>query len=523
MKSPMSGVVAVTGVAVLLAGGSVAPARAGDRSPAQVPVSDCWPTDNGDPVLTGLALSSTQLDLRHGRQQLMVRVTVEDTGGPGPLTGIHDVAIGWARNPRYIGNQMPVRHTSGNVWTGTLTLHPGEVRTGPAAVSAVFLTDWAGNHRDYRHDELAAMGFALGFDITAPAVDSQRPQLRELTITPAVVDVRRRSETVTLSAHLTDVGTGVRWAEAWFGGASEFEGPLRLVRGTRHDGVWRVTMRIPRWQYSSRYRLELDYADRRNGFQWPGKLGPGRWPDGFRLIGEVETDAPVLTQTHVTPSSLDLRASGGRVTVSVVATDATSGLHEVNARLISPHNATYSTTVLLHRVAGTAWRGRWTGTIPMPRCTSPGGRWTLWLNSYDRSGNAGNAVHGVAVDVTALDHIRPTVEVEGPAFTTAPVTFTFSEDVTNVDPANMQIQKLVQDQVTGAVAGTWLCRDVRHAEVDCATGLLRTASFTPSDPWVLDSDYNADLAPNGTVGVRDKAGNPVDGSSTPYFRPPEAA
>jgi hypothetical protein len=58
--------------------------------------------------------------------------------------------------------------------------------------------------------------------------------------------------------------------------------------------------------------------------------------------------------------------------------------------------------------------------------------------------------------------------------------------------------------------GAWACRDDGGLVVDCATGAVRTAVFTPTAPRAADESYLVDLAADGTSGVRDLAGNPID-------------
>jgi hypothetical protein len=78
------------------------------------------------------------------------------------------------------------------------------------------------------------------------------------------VDVRREPATVTVQARITDAGAGVTAASIWIqrGVISEFEVPMRLVSGTRRDGLWRGTWRVGTCQVEAgRRTVRVDARD----------------------------------------------------------------------------------------------------------------------------------------------------------------------------------------------------------------------------------------------------------------------
>ena len=154
--------------AVLPAVPTAVPVSAGTRA-AAVAVSDCWPTDNGDPVLTGLTTGPALLDVTDGRpKDLTFRATAEDTGGLGAPTGVRRMRVGYGRDSSQVLRVARLHRDSTGAWVGSLPFYPGAGPTGQRTVTWVQVEDWVGNTREYRHAELAAMGLGQDFRYVAP-------------------------------------------------------------------------------------------------------------------------------------------------------------------------------------------------------------------------------------------------------------------------------------------------------------------------------------------------------------------
>lgn len=66
------------------------------------------------------------------------------------------------------------------------------------------------------------------------------------------------------------------------------------------------------------------------------------------------------------------------------------------------------------------------------------------------------------------------------------------------------------------MAGTWACKTVGGVTTSCATGQVRTASFTPTSSFTASTNHYIELNPEHQLGVTDLAGNPFD-RYTMYF------
>jgi hypothetical protein len=515
MTTRRQAIAAIIVMGALLAAPTVAPeAAARDVSPA-VPVSDCWPTDNGDPVLTALSISPTVVDVTTGRADVTFRATADDSGGPGALTGVRRIRVAYGRSAAESLRLATLHRDDAGGWVGSLPFYPGSGPAGARTVTDVRVEDWAGNERSYPRAELVAMGFAVDFELVAPVADRAKPRLRSLQVSRATIDLRTRGRTVTFLARLTDDVSGVTGAEIYLQGTTEHLAAMHRVRGTRLDGWWRGRITFGAWEPRGRRSITVDVTDGRNRSISldPGALEKRGLPSQLRVLARSDRDAPTVTAS-VSPAAVDVRTTGASVHVVVRGSDRTSGISEVRAGFYGPEYVGGSPQVVLRRVSGTAQRGRWEGDINLSRCTSPAGTWQLYVYAIDRAVNSAPEVSGVTVQVQALDHIRPTAEVAGASTPDDPLTLRFSEDVTNLGGTETQVRGGPEGEPEGVVPGSWVCRTFSGTAVDCATGAVRLATFTPTQPWPLGSYFHADLAPSGTVGVRDLAGNPVDNSQT---------
>jgi hypothetical protein len=115
-----------------------------------------------------------------------------------------------------------------------------------------------------------------------------------------------------------------------------------------------------------------------------------------------------------------------------------------------------------------------------------------------------------SIEVLAGDHVVGGASAE--KLSTGVVVVTFSEDVVGISTDSVDLYRgarftrVVHSDRT-PVPGSWTCLDAAAATVDCLTGPVRTATFTPS----TDARFNTvELNPEHELAVRDLAGNPYD-------------
>ena len=173
-------------------------------------------------------------------------------------------------------------------------------------------------------------------------------------------------------------------------------------------------------------------------------------------------------------------SADGFVTVTVHATDATSGVKSMFAALDAPMVRQRARS--LHLVSGNRNDGRWTGVVRIPRCQAIDGVYRLSIGITDRAGHnpayeTDDLSHlGLPSQVTveADDHQPPQVTFTGA--TPTEYSFTFDEDVTGISDASAAI--LDANGEGSPVEGTWSCHDATAQVAACDTGQVRSATFT---------------------------------------------
>lgn len=517
--------VVMVGAAALVAASQSAVAA----TDAGVPAPTCFPgTDNGDPVLTSLDFSPRAVDSRNGAQTMTFTATAEDTGGPGAPTG---VARGWIR-VSYDDSDTenwtliaPLEPDGSGALKASLTILPS-FQSGTRWVS-LRLEDAVGNSTIYRTADLDQMGLPTTFTATTTP-ESIKPSVRSVRLSSASIDTRRHARTLTLRIRATD-DSGIASVRAWLWGSplrSSTAHP-RLVSGTTTDGTWLGRIRVPRWQGNSTAKLAIELTDvvGRFRFMGPKSLKAIGQPGTVRILSRKDPAPPKLTLTSLTPRSLDLRTGARTVAVTVRVTDLGSGVRDVNLSLYGPEsgNGGGSIDATLTRVSGTRHDGIWKGTATLPLCESAPGKWHVIVSASDAA-NGDFLSKPDALTVANFDVLRPTVSVvRDPVRTAGPLKVAFSEDVVGVNDENMlvhvgySLREFAGDD-PAPIAGSWACQNAAGAAVDCTSGPVRTAVFTPTSAMLPGTNHTLVLNREHHLGITDLAGNPFQPGGTLGFQ-----
>ena len=99
-----------------------------------------------------------------------------------------------------------------------------------------------------------------------------------------------------------------------------------------------------------------------------------------------------------------------------------------------------------------------------------------------------------------------TASISPPAMTTDPMVVTFSDDVLGVTKQNVVIR--IQGS-SANIAGSLVCRNAVGTTVSCGTGIVRTATLTPTAPLNAAQTYTGMVNPPGVAPVRDFAAHTV--------------
>lgn len=534
------GVVVLVGTALLtvpLAGEITAPAtepghRAAPTADRVSPASRCFPsTDNGDPVLTGLETSRQRAVARGGRRTVTFTVTAEDTGGPGPASGVTGGTVYVGLHPHVDAASQRVSRTRlrpdghGRL-VATWTVGPWHHRRTATRYLLVEIHDAGGNEGSYTHRDLARMGLP-GTLTTRHRRDVQAPVVWAVGLSATTVDTRLQAASVTVSVSAIDDG-GVAEVRARLaaprGRTLARSGPLTPVTGTPTNGQWQGQLRVGSWQGTQTANLHVTIRDHVHNLRsyGPTKLAALGQPGQVGIVSSADLRRPRLSAPSVTPAKVDVSAGAQTVTLRFRVTDRGAGVRRVGVAFRGPNGGLSASRsdVRIARVSGSRRDGTWQATLTLPPCAEPG-PWRATMHASDLSGRR-TVVLRPAFTVVNTDVVRPTARIVGDAYAVpqgGALTVRFDEDVVGVDAANAAVYVGAGDDGP-QVAGAWACLAATGHQVDCVSGPVRTAAFIPGTPWLPGRGHTLVLNREHHLGLTDLAGNPYDRrSALLYFEP----
>lgn len=493
---------------------TVSPGSAASRA---VPLSDCVSSDNGNPVLLHASVSPSVVDVRTRPARVVIRVEVADSGGPGPAVGVQSV-----KATLHGGLTVALSPWTETTWGQRVTIPRGIAPTEAGGLSSVELRDGARNFSRYAQTWLAASDMPVGLSIRSVR-DDRRPVLRDLWLSTTSVDTRHGPAAIQVSARVTDDRAGTKRVTLlvdhpppWHAGS--YRTTLRRVSGSARDGRWRGTLHMPRWQgdFSGGVFVEtVDKVGNGRGMIWSSKeLRQRGFPSSLTVRSRSDRVKPLLPEALVSPATVDVRETAANVRFTVHASDAKSGVAHVSVWLLHLGRG-----LDLRLESGSRRDGVWTGRLPVSRCTVAG-TYSVNVSAVDRATMARSTPTGPLVyTVVNVDREPPEIETTSDAPPAGgPVTVVFSEDVAGISQESAPVSTLQPPSSdpyvpAPAISGTWSCRSESGTETTCATGAVRTASWTPDQPLQPGTAYVITFNPEHVLDVTDLNGNPLSAAA----------
>ena len=164
-----------------------------------VPLSSCYSSDNGSPVITDLSVNRRYLHVTHRARTLRVLVEAHDTGGPGARAGLAGGYVQIADIEEDAARRPLVKTRPGH-WRATFHF-PAHSPSEPWRMR-VLVRDRVGNASRMISTQLSQRGFPSVVHVVAtpPFV---KASLERLTFPRRLVDTRRNAVTVPVVARLT--------------------------------------------------------------------------------------------------------------------------------------------------------------------------------------------------------------------------------------------------------------------------------------------------------------------------------
>jgi hypothetical protein len=260
----------------------------GDHSFTVTSTSDPTPAE-----LTAFSFSPTRVDTT--RRPRFVRVAVRALDDQSGISRVRVLAgPGWSSAA---GTQLRKVRGTPHTYRGRLSIRRF-VETGRWGVWATVRN---GADRGASFEPLGAARF---LDVRSGS-DTRRPTLTAIRIRPGNVDVRQADGSVTVTVRARDAGSGIADVGVDFRDPGNIWVPMRLVSGTRRDGVWRGSGIVPRCPaQSGLLTASVTLIDKSFNYrrwskakllelQWPNTLmlqaPPDAVPPRVRIVGDRPT------------------------------------------------------------------------------------------------------------------------------------------------------------------------------------------------------------------------------------------
>jgi hypothetical protein len=243
-------------------------------------------------------------------------------------------------------------------------------------------------------------GAAQDVDVTAPV-------LRNFAYSAASIDVSQGSQTITVTAHVTDDLSGVSSVFAQFrsptGAQSQFAN-LLVADGTPLDGTFTGGVSFPQFAEAGIWTVTLVRTFDRAGNSMAldtAALDTRGFPTQLSVSSVADTEAPQVLSVAAAPAEIDVSRAPANVTVTLHVTDNLSGSELVPCpsnsfvrgifpiRWRSPSGAQnrFTTHPTYALVSGTRLDGNWQASFSMPQF-SEAGVWTIEsVELWDCAGN----------------------------------------------------------------------------------------------------------------------------------------
>jgi hypothetical protein len=362
-------------VLVWLVLASVAPARADDDSAPQV---------------VGFSLSPKTVDTSLGEQTVTVTATVTDAG-----SGVQSVSVTLSAGTQSRFSWLA--RVSGDASSGTystvVTLPWGSAAGTWHAM--LDLSDQTGNSRVMYWDVLDAAFGAGSAEITNAAsfCDVAGPKVTGFALSPHTVNTDSYGAELDVTATITDDWAGVSMAMGVLRSPSGkgVGAALTRVAGDELSGTYTGSIPLPAGSEGGTWKLEFSLLDAlgNDATISPADLDALSGAGSAEVLNtSVKWDSvpPQVTGVDITPCQVDTASSPQSATVTVSATDDSSGVARIEIALVPGISSQVVLCSGLTRISGTANDGVYQGTVSLPAGAKEG-IWTPSVVLTDGSGN----------------------------------------------------------------------------------------------------------------------------------------
>lgn len=246
---------------------------------ATVKVSDGIP-----PVLAGLTISPSPVNVTAGTQTVTATARITDAGGSGAAQFAITATAPHGAFADCVDATLDSGTTADGTWKCTLTIpvgaEPGDWKL------LVLISDAGFASQTYTTTELGAASLPTSFNVVS-TWDQTFPVFHSLSLTPASVNVANGAQTITVSAALTDDRSGIaRFDFVATSPSGRQVGCSSSVPATGDvlSGTWSCTVSIPADAEAGTWLITVRATDRAFNYQTYGPQAGGgtiAFPAGY--------------------------------------------------------------------------------------------------------------------------------------------------------------------------------------------------------------------------------------------------
>ncbi|HEV2981553.1 MAG TPA: hypothetical protein VGX51_08990, partial [Solirubrobacteraceae bacterium] len=424
----------------------------GKGFPASVSVESI--EDNEPPALAALSISPTTINTTASSQTVTVTAHITDN-----LSGVAAASIVF-RSPG--GEQTTEKATFAKV-SGSATNGVYEAKVtfkryiepGQWKVSALRMVDNVENEITLNSRRLQSKGFNETVQVES-IEDEAPPALAGFSISPSSVNVVSSSQTVTVSAQITDDLSGVASASVLFespnGKQVTANAEFTKVSGTETNGTYEATVTFNQLIQSGKWKVRdvnlRDNVGNEANLSAAQLEGKG-FPATVNVTSNADTEPPALASLAISPSSVNTTAASETVTVTAEITDNLSGFDHGSVVFESPNGKVITNIASFAKISGSATSGLYEAKVVFKPYVQ-GGTWKVSnLNLTDAVGNEAN------LSAAALEGkgFPATVHVESSEDTEPPVLAGLAITPATINTATANQDVIVTAQVTDNLSG----------------------------------------------------------------------
>jgi hypothetical protein len=351
--------------------------------------------DNEPPQITSLSFSSSTINATTSSAVLTVTAHITDD-----LSGMNNGSVAFrSPNGKHLTETAPFVKVSGTetngIWEAKVTFKQ-YIEPGPWKLAALHLQDNVENGITLGARRLAARGLPNIVQVES-VQDEEPPVLAGLSISPSLVNVTASSQTVAVTAHITDNLAGFNHGSITFESPNTnqvtAEATFTKLSGTETDGMYEATVTFNQFIQSGTWKVRsLRLVDNVANVAElsAAALQAKSMPNSVSVTSVEDTAPPALVTFTVSPATVNTKTSAQTATVTAEITDNASGFAHGTVVFESPSGKVVTKTVAFSKQSGSATKGIYEALVPFKQFIEAGTWKVSNVNLTDAVGNEAN-------------------------------------------------------------------------------------------------------------------------------------